>query len=780
MPSRIRRHNDAVRFASWVVVTSLLLLLGDVALGTAAGLEEDLASAITTLPDLILSLLAWASNLLLLVLPPLLVADLALRRRWRTLLVAVTAGVTGWLVAYAFLRFGPDAVSPTLLDALTTGNVRGHRTDVAFPLVTGIVAFASVDGLTGRPRLAAAVWGGITGFTVLLLFDRAATPLALALSASGGRAVGVGFRYAFGTANPRPAGNKIATALARVAVPLAYLELVDDNDEGRYYMARTLVGAPLDVVVIDYDRRSAGLLYQLYRRLRVQRGVERRPTFSVRRAVDQAALPVFAALRHQVRTPALVAAASVNRDAAVLAFEHVSGLRTFNELTNDELTDDLVADLWNQVRSLHRAGIAHEELHAKNLAIDPSGQVWLLGLDSGEIAADQLTLRLDDAELLVTTAQLVGADRAVLGALQELTAQRLGEALPLLQAIALSQTNRRNLKQHPGLMAELRDAVVAAFPAASTEPVRLDRVRPRTVVGLFAFMVAVTVLLGQLASVNLVSIFTEADPAWVGLAFVASVATYIAAAVVTISFAPVVLNWLRTFWVQVASSFVSLVAPAAVGHIGTNTRYLQQQGVPPAVALASVGASQVFVFFSYLVLVVVFGVFTGRQQGPDLLPGRTVIVVVGGVVIVGALAVAVPWTRRVITERLKPMLEPTLPRLVQMARQPRRIALAMTGSLALNLAYAVALFAAVEAYGGSLAFPTVGFVYLAAGAIGSAAPTPGGIGAVEAALAAGLTAAGLDGATAVQSALLFRAATFWVPVIPGWFTFQWLQRTGDL
>ena len=780
LPTRIRRPNDAVRFVSWVVVTALLLILGDVALGTTSGLEEDLASAVTTLPDLILSLLAWASNLLLLALPPLLVADLAVHRRWRTLLVATGAGIVGWLAAYTFLTFAADAVSLTLLDALTTGSARGDRTDIAFPLLTAIIAFASVEGLTGRPRLMAAVWGGITGFIVLLLFNRAATPLALAVSAAGGRAIGVGFRYAFGAANPRPGGAKIAAALARVAEPLAYLELVDDNDEGRFYQAKSLEGRPLDVIVIDRDRRSAGLVYQVYRRLRVQRVVERRSTLSVRRAVDQAALPVYAATRHGVRTPKVIAAASVNGDAAVLAFEHVGGLRTFHDLRPEEITDELLADLWGQVRKLHRAGIAHEELHAHHIAVDPHGHAWLLGLDSGEIAADQLTLRIDDAELLVTTAQLVGADRAVRGALQELTAQRLGEALPLLQAIALSRTNRRELKQHRGLMAELREAVVAAFPSAPTEPVRLERLRPRTVVALFAFMVAVTVLLGQLASVNLASLITEADPAWAAAAFFASLLTYFAASVVITSFAPMALSWVRTFLVQLASTFVSLVAPAAVGNIGTNTRYIQQQGAQPAVALASVGASQVFVFFSYIVLVVVFGVFTGRQQGPDLIPGRTLLTVVGGVVIVGALTVALPLTRRIIAARIRPLVEPTLPRLVEMARQPHRMAMALAGALALNLTYAAALYASVYAYGGDLTYPTIGFVYLAAGAVGSAAPTPGGIGAVEAALAAGLTAAGLDGATAVQSALLFRAATFWVPVIPGWISFQWLQRRNAL
>jgi uncharacterized protein (TIRG00374 family) len=115
-----------------------------------------------------------------------------------------------------------------------------------------------------------------------------------------------------------------------------------------------------------------------------------------------------------------------------------------------------------------------------------------------------------------------------------------------------------------------------------------------------------------------------------------------------------------------------------------------------------------------------------------------------------------------------------------MLREPRRIALGLAGALVLNLAYVSALYAAVQAYGGSLPFAAVGFVYLAAGAIGSAAPTPGGIGAIEAALAAGLTAAGLDATTAVQAALLFRAATFWVPVVPGWLSFQYLQRRGAL
>jgi uncharacterized protein (TIRG00374 family) len=83
----------------------------------------------------------------------------------------------------------------------------------------------------------------------------------------------------------------------------------------------------------------------------------------------------------------------------------------------------------------------------------------------------------------------------------------------------------------------------------------------------------------------------------------------------------------------------------------------------------------------------------------------------------------------------------------------------------------------IDAFGGSVPWALVAVLVLAGTAIGSAAPTPGGIGAVEAVLVAGLTAAaGLNGATALSAVLLFRLLTFWLPVLPGWLAFAMLQR----
>ena len=60
-----------------------------------------------------------------------------------------------------------------------------------------------------------------------------------------------------------------------------------------------------------------------------------------------------------------------------------------------------------------------------------------------------------------------------------------------------------------------------------------------------------------------------------------------------------------------------------------------------------------------------------------------------------------------------------------------------------TLAYIAALACAVAAFDGGTSFAQVGAVYLGASLIAAAAPTPGGLGAMEAALVAGLTGVGI-------------------------------------
>jgi len=97
-----------------------------------------------------------------------------------------------------------------------------------------------------------------------------------------------------------------------------------------------------------------------------------------------------------------------------------------------------------------------------------------------------------------------------------------------------------------------------------------------------------------------------------------------------------------------------------------------------------------------------------------------------------------------------------------------------------TLAYIGGLAASVQAFGGGAGFVEIGAVYLGAAAIAAVSPTPGGLGAIEAALVAGLTGIGLHSGPAVSAVLTYRLATYWLPVAPGWISLRALQRRGYL
>jgi undecaprenyl-diphosphatase len=113
-----------------------------------------------------------------------------------------------------------------------------------------------------------------------------------------------------------------------------------------------------------------------------------------------------------------------------------------------------------------------------------------------------------------------------------------------------------------------------------------------------------------------------------------------------------------------------------------------------------------------------------------------------------------------------------------LARSPGRLAALFGGSTLVTLAYIAALAASVAAFNGDVSIAEVGAVYLGASLIAAAAPTPGGLGAMEAALVAGFTGVGMESGVAVAAVLSYRLVTYWLPILPGWISFRGLDRRG--
>ncbi len=348
--------------------------------------------------------------------------------------------------------------------------------------------------------------------------------------------------------------------------------------------------------------------------------------------------------------------------------------------------------------------------------------------------------------------------------------------LALLQPVALYRSTRAVLRRQRNVLPALRVRLAAASPDMEAAPVRLERVRPRTLVSLVVGIAVAYVLAGQLAQINIASLVRQADWRWTGAALVLSALTYAAAAASITGFVLERLRFARTLLAQLAASFITLVTPAAVGGAALNIRYLQRNGVPPAKATASIGAAQVIAFVLHMFLLVSFAAITGAARIHSLRPPAWVFFVLGGLVLLVLAAMAVPRGRRLLRARLVPTLGQVLPMLLDLAHNPRRLAEGLGGALMLTVLYVLCLACCVRAVGGALPVTSIAVVYLTGSALGSAAPTPGGLGAVEVALSAGLTAAGLGNALALSSVLLFRLLTFWLPVPAGWVAFNYLQR----
>ena len=147
-----------------------------------------------------------------------------------------------------------------------------------------------------------------------------------------------------------------------------------------------------------------------------------------------------------------------------------------------------------------------------------------------------------------------------------------------------------------------------------------------------------------------------------------------------------------------------------------------------------------------------------------------------GLVLIALVVLAIPAGRRLLRARLSPMLGQVVRRLLEIAQQPGKLTRGVGGTLLLSLSYILCLAACVAAFSRSVPITKIALVYLTGSAIGSIMPTPGGLGAVEAALTAGLTAAGVPGAAAASALLLFRLLTFWLPVPFGWGALRYLER----
>jgi glycosyltransferase 2 family protein len=773
----VRRHpGDVLR----VLVGGLVVTAGAMAArsGHVFALDANLFRLVNQLPEALGRPLLVVMQLGALAAVPAVAALALAARRPRLARDLALSGGLAWVLARAVKDLVGRARPVELLGGVVE---RAVNTGLGYP--SGHVAVAAALATAAGPWLPRparrAAWWVVWLVALGRMYAGAHLPLDVVGGAALGWAVAAAVHLAVGAPGGLPSVSAMLEGLRAAGIDPVTVHPVGADARGSApFVVQARGGERWFVKAVGREQRDADLLYKLWRWAAFREVEDETPFATPKQAVEHEAYLGLLAARAGVRTPAVLTAAPTGDGHVLLVQQYVPG-ETLDRLDAAKVDDRLLAALWAEVARLHAAGIAHRDLRLANVLVDPGGRPWLLDFGFAEAAARPRQLAGDVAELLVSLASRVGAGRAVDSAAEGLGVEAAAQALPLLQPAALAAATRAELKARPGLLAELRERAAAV---AGTEPPPLEpltRVRPRTLLFLVAVGFAVHLLLPQVGELGqTLGALEAARWTWLAVGLVLAAASYPAAAVAQLGAVDPPLALGRTTLVQVASSFANRLTPAGLGGIGLNVRYLQRSGLdrPAAVAAVAVNTAAGALVHALGLLVAVALVGRARLGAVHVPRGWPVLVVLVAALVLGGLVLWSPLgRRRVVAPSLRAGRE-----LAGVLRRPGKAAQLLGGSAGVTLTYALTLAGCLAAFGAHLPLASTVAVYLAGAALASVSPTPGGLGAMEAALVAGLTAVGASIGQAVAGVLAFRLLTFWLPILPGWLAWRALRAGGTI
>ncbi|UJP40506.1 flippase-like domain-containing protein [Cellulomonas palmilytica] len=827
---RVHHPSDLISTILSALGVALVMVLATYAQHTTTGVAEDVQGFATLLRRILFVPVQVLEGFVTLAVPLAVGIELALRRLGRQLVEAIIAAVLAVAVTAVVVLVVQGVGSDELVRGLS---VRlGGSWELTIPAYVAMLAsLLTVSGPRQRRRTVAWSWRAVWIAVGVLLITAQVSLAGLAVALLLGRLCGLVVRYVSGVRSERAYGASLVAGVRRAGYEPVRLRRIaadddperDDDDTGdarddvaargadgeldglhsvapppapddaaaralvrstgyRTYELTTPEGPRLDLVVIDGDRQVAGMVSRVWRSVRL-RGIEGRSVQSLRQTAERTALLSYAARAAGVRTPELLRVAEI-QDSMLLVQAHPGTAVPLTELPDEALTDDVLREIWAQLRTAHEAGIAHRALTSDTVLVEDllgTPIVWVVGWENGYVASSELARRMDLTQMLALLALRVGVERALQSAADSLDDDDVAAIGPLLQGITLPERTRTQVRRHRKVLSDLRDAIVARIPEADVEPQQLVRFGARSILTIVLPILVVLLLVTRINIDQITSALSTSDWRWTAIAFALGLLTIVGAGLALTAFSPVRLPFWRTLQVQAASNFVALAAPAGIGPAALNLRMLTRRGVTTTLAAATVTMVQVSQLVVTIVMLVVLSVLSGGSSGSALPVSPEVLLIVGLVAVLVAASLLVPKVRQWVMAKIRPTLRQIWPRLVDILGRPWRLAVAVAGNLIMTLGFVLAFDACLAAFGQEASLIQVAIIYLTGNTAGALVPTPGGMGAIEAALAASLSAVtGINPGVALSIAVLFRVVTYWVRIPIGWVAMRHLQRVGEL
>ena len=492
--------------------------------------------------------------------------------------------------------------------------------------------------------------------------------------------------------------------------------------------------------------------------------------------------------------PIITAGLAAEGDALLVSDANA---RPLMALATDSVTDDLLDGYWHAAARLHDLGVAHGRVDGFRLVVRADGSVALADFGGAKVAATHNALMRDRAQLLVTTALVVGTDRAVAAADRGLGTDGLADVLPFLQPAVLDRATRHLVRDGEWKVDALRQAAASQAGVEPPELEKLRRVSWRSAIAVALIGVIAYTLISMLAGVNLQQLVDElksADMVWLLAALLMSPMIQVPQAFSTIGACIHAIRYGAVLMLEYAIQFVALAVPSSAARVALEIRFFERFGVGPAGA-TSIGVIDSVTGFAVqivLILVITLSGLASLDLGSSRSSsssssssggGHPVLILALVLLVLGlVVAVAVPRYRRLIRQAAPKYRSAIRNQASEAAtalgvlRRPTKVLLMVGGNLTVQIMQAVVLGLCLKAFGHDATLAQLilinTFVSLFAGFM----PVPGGMGVAEAGYTAGLEAIGIPSSAAISTALAFRLVTFYLPPLWGAPAMAWLRR----
>ncbi len=707
-----------------------------------------------------------------------------LARRWEIardigLSAAGTAAVCGILIALLGSRGGrPGGIV-----------INGYY--MSFPVLQ--VALFMAVATAGLPYLARGVQRLVEIFIALVALASAVGGHGLPLNVLGSLAIGWGatavVRLVFGSPLGLPSADDVRLLLEGFGIRSSDVHPVTRQVWGVAKFEATEIrqaDSPgrLGIAVYGRDAADARLLTKAGRFLLYR---DSGPSLTITRLqqVEHEAYVTMRAGLADVAVPEVVEAGTAGPSRDALLVCRMPPGRALSDIDAAEISDAMLDDLYRQLLTLRRARIAHGAISGDAVLVDPvTGTVVLADFRNASERASPDQLDRDLGGAIAATAVVIGAERAADAAARCLEPQTMEGALRQLQKPALDPLLARSLRGRRDLLPEVRKRAAAAAAIELPALAEPRRVSWPTLIMIIGSLIGGWALIGVLIDVaGSFDTVIGADWLWVIMAFVLAQLAYVASAVESLGSVAGPLPLGRTMAVEVAKAFSGL-AGGAPAIFATRVRYYQKQGYDTPVALSSGAIMTTASWISTAVLFVVSLPFAWGSLDLEATPqaggdSKLVWIILALVVLIGlvvGLALAVPRLRRLAAEKMRPKLRDIWGNLKVVASSPGKLVQLLGGAFGRDLLVAMALSVSLRAFGDHLRLPILIVVITLAALIGGIAPSPGGMGVVEAGMILGLTAAGVAEADATAAVFIQRLFTSYLPPIWGWITLVWMRR----